>query len=74
MDSGEVRINALEPWPDTVDWRPVSHDLIWVELVRLAIWLVIMLGAMVTGWCWPATGSSAPGWAWCSSSVCGGRS
>ncbi|MDQ0365610.1 membrane protein YdbS with pleckstrin-like domain [Catenuloplanes indicus] len=50
MDSGEVRINALEPWPDTVDWRPVSHDLIWVELVRLAIWLVIMLGAMVTGW------------------------
>ncbi|WP_374728154.1 PH domain-containing protein [Catenuloplanes atrovinosus] len=49
-DSGEVRINALEPWPDTVEWKPVSPSLIRVELVRLAIWLVILLAALITGW------------------------
>nr|WP_085066494.1 PH domain-containing protein [Catenuloplanes japonicus] len=50
LDSGEVRIDPLSPWPDTVEWKPVSHDLIWVELVRLAIWLVILMGALVVGW------------------------
>jgi uncharacterized protein len=27
--------SALTPWPDTVDWRPVSPRLIWVEEVQV---------------------------------------
>jgi uncharacterized protein len=49
-DSGEVRIDPLEPWPDTVEWKPVSPDLIRVELVRLAIWLVVLIGGLAVGW------------------------
>ena len=26
--------SPLEPWPDTVEWQPVSRDLVWVELIR----------------------------------------
>jgi uncharacterized protein len=50
--------NALEPWPDTVDWRPVSTKLITVELIaRISTALVLLAGA-ATGWAlWPY-------WAW----------
>lgn len=29
--------SALTPWPDTVDWRPVSPRLIWVELLQVLV-------------------------------------
>ncbi|MEV0731479.1 MULTISPECIES: PH domain-containing protein [Polymorphospora] len=43
-------LDPLEPWPDTVDWQPVSRDLIWVELVRLAILMVFLLGGVGIAW------------------------
>ena len=42
--------DPLEPWPDTVDWRPVSRSLITVELINRAIWLVVVLACLVAGW------------------------
>ncbi|GAA4683577.1 membrane protein [Phytohabitans rumicis] len=42
--------SALEPWPDTVDWRPVSRDLIWVELIRLGAMEILLLGGVVAVW------------------------
>ena len=52
--------DPLEPWPDTVDWRPVSRSLITVELINRAIWSVVVLAALAAGWLmtghwsWPA--------------------
>ncbi|MGW5561665.1 PH domain-containing protein [Micromonospora sp. NPDC003944] len=40
----------LEPWPDTVDWQPISTDLIWVELIRLAVVVGIGLAVTAVGW------------------------
>lgn len=53
-------VDALSPWPDTVDWRPVSPKLITVELIARAIWVAILLAALGIGWAlqthwlWPA--------------------
>jgi uncharacterized protein len=53
-------VDALEPWPDTVDWRPVSRSLITVELINRAIWVVVVLAGLAVGWAlsefwaWPA--------------------
>jgi membrane protein YdbS with pleckstrin-like domain len=53
-------VDPLEPWPDAVEWRPVSTKLITVELINRAIWVVVLLaglsaGWMLTGhWAWPA--------------------
>ncbi|WP_436971568.1 PH domain-containing protein [Micromonospora vinacea] len=44
----------LEPWPDTVNWQPISTDLIWVELIRLAI--VVAIGLVVTAVGWAFSG------------------
>ncbi|MEU6073518.1 PH domain-containing protein [Micromonospora sp. NPDC047074] len=45
----------LEPWPDTVRWQSISSDLIWVELIRLAMLLgVLSLGLGIT---WAFSGS-----------------
>lgn len=41
--------DALEPWPDAVEWRPVSPSLITVELISRAIWVVIVLAALGVG-------------------------
>ncbi len=52
--------DPLEPWPDTVDWRPVSRSLITVELINRAIWVVTVLAGLTVGWVltdhwsWPA--------------------
>ncbi|GAA3946051.1 PH domain-containing protein [Actinoplanes auranticolor] len=52
--------DPLEPWPDTVDWRPVSRSLITVELINRAIWVVVVLAGLTVGvvltdhWIWPA--------------------
>ncbi|EWM68758.1 LOW QUALITY PROTEIN: integral membrane protein, partial [Micromonospora sp. M42] len=40
----------MEPWPDTVDWRPISRDLIWVELIRLGIGLAVALVVLGVAW------------------------
>jgi membrane protein YdbS with pleckstrin-like domain len=50
--------DPLEPWPDTVEWRPVSRSLITVELISRAIWVVIVLAGLTVGavltdhWIW----------------------
>jgi membrane protein YdbS with pleckstrin-like domain len=41
--------DPLEPWPDTVEWRPVSRSLITVELISRAIWVVIVLAGLTVG-------------------------
>jgi membrane protein YdbS with pleckstrin-like domain len=43
-------VNPLEPWPDTVQWLPVSRDLIWVELLHFAGGVVVVLGGLGLGW------------------------
>ncbi|WP_106126918.1 PH domain-containing protein [Pseudosporangium ferrugineum] len=53
-------VSALEPWPDTVEWRPVSRSLITVELINRASWVVVLLAGCTAGWvltefwAWPA--------------------
>ena len=50
-------ISPLEPWPETVEWRPVSRDLIKVELIRTAAWAVVLLAGLAVPWAltgaWP---------------------
>ncbi|GIF12067.1 PH domain-containing protein [Actinoplanes teichomyceticus] len=43
-------VDALQPWPDTVRWRPVSSKLITVELIGLAIWQAVLLIGLGVGW------------------------
>jgi membrane protein YdbS with pleckstrin-like domain len=43
-------IDPLEPWPDTVTWRPVSRSLITVELINQALWMVVVLAGLTVGW------------------------
>jgi membrane protein YdbS with pleckstrin-like domain len=50
--------DALTPWPDTVDWRPVSPKLITVELIARIVWVVVLLAGLGIGWYF------APHWAW----------
>ncbi|MEV4639514.1 PH domain-containing protein [Actinoplanes sp. NPDC049548] len=40
----------MEPWPHTVDWRPVSRSLITVELIGRAAWVVVLLAGCTVGW------------------------
>jgi membrane protein YdbS with pleckstrin-like domain len=47
--------DALEPWPDTVDWRQVSPDLAKVELIGGGIWFLAL--AAGAGVAWTLTGS-----------------
>ncbi|MFC0530724.1 PH domain-containing protein [Phytohabitans kaempferiae] len=42
--------SALEPWPETVEWRPVSRDLIWVELIHLASLMIFVLVGLGVFW------------------------
>lgn len=46
--------SPLDPWPDTVDWRPVSRRLIVVELLRFGAWVAVLAVAAViadnVGW------------------------
>ncbi|MEU3456775.1 PH domain-containing protein [Micromonospora sp. NPDC006766] len=51
--------SALEPWPDTVRWQPISRDLIWVELIRLGILLAVVLVVLAVAWA--LTGHWLPG-------------
>ncbi|WP_232343915.1 PH domain-containing protein [Actinoplanes awajinensis] len=45
-----IAVDALQPWPDTVTWRPVSSKLITVELIGLAVWQVILVVGLGVGW------------------------
>lgn len=40
----------LEPWPETVSWKSVSADLIWVELLRMAVLFTIVLAGLAVAW------------------------
>lgn len=50
LPPGPVGRGPLEPWPDTVQWQSISTDLIWVELIRLAIVVAIGLAVTAVGW------------------------
>jgi membrane protein YdbS with pleckstrin-like domain len=45
-----VAVDALEPWPDSVEWRRVSPKLITVELISRGILLLIVMIGLVIGW------------------------
>jgi uncharacterized protein len=45
-----VSPSALDPWPDTVRWRPVSPKLLAVELVRLGIVTGVLLVGLLLVW------------------------
>jgi hypothetical protein len=46
--------DPLSPWPETVDWRPVSGRLIWVEQVHLLGGLaVVLVACLVAAWWLP---------------------
>ncbi|BAL86883.1 hypothetical protein AMIS_16630 [Actinoplanes missouriensis 431] len=38
--------DALEPWPDTVEWRSVSPKLIVVQLIGLAAWIAVLVAGL----------------------------
>ncbi|GGN78354.1 hypothetical protein GCM10010112_52130 [Actinoplanes lobatus] len=42
-------VDALEPWPDTVIWRPLSSRLIIVHLIGVATWTAVLLGGLLAG-------------------------
>jgi uncharacterized protein len=42
--------SALEPWPETVEWRPVSRNLIWVELIQFGLLMIFVFGGLGVGW------------------------
>ncbi|MEV0156581.1 PH domain-containing protein [Micromonospora sp. NPDC050686] len=48
--AGPAPASPLEPWPDTVRWQPISRDQIWVELIRLAVLLGILLLGLSVAW------------------------
>jgi uncharacterized protein len=50
-----VAPDPLRPWPDTVEWRPISPRYYLVRLVVLTVWvLVLALACVVTGLLWSA--------------------
>lgn len=50
-------VDPLQPWPLTVDWRPVSSRLILVEEIRLGIGVLVATAVPVVLWmifdAWP---------------------
>ncbi|GGL94947.1 MULTISPECIES: PH domain-containing protein [Micromonospora] len=43
-------ISPLEPWPATVRWQSISRDLVWVELIRLAMTMAFLVVGLAVGW------------------------
>ena len=41
--------DALEPWPETVEWRPVSGRLFLVHLIGITTGTVLLLGGLIAG-------------------------
>jgi len=50
VDVTQPVADALQPWPDTVDWHPVSPRLATQKRVELALGLLIPLLAVVAVW------------------------
>lgn len=50
-------MNALDPWPQTVEWRRVSPKMIVIEVIVRTIWTFIFLVASVVAWF-----AEAPAW------------
>ncbi|MEU4622950.1 PH domain-containing protein [Actinoplanes sp. NPDC023801] len=48
--SASTAVDALEPWPGTVAWRPVSPRLIVVHLIGIAAWTVALFGGLLAGY------------------------
>ncbi|MEW2386359.1 PH domain-containing protein [Micromonospora sp. NPDC047707] len=46
----------MEPWPETVRWQSVSSNLIWVELLRLAALLLVVMALLAIGWALSGSG------------------
>jgi membrane protein YdbS with pleckstrin-like domain len=51
-------VDALEPWPDTVEWIPVSRRLAALKRIELAVGLIVPLAVtigayVVWRWWWP---------------------
>ena len=44
-----MTVDALTPWPDTVEWRPVSPKLITVELIVRWSWSLIVVAGLAVG-------------------------
>lgn len=42
-------VSALEPWPDTVRWQPVSPKLVWVELISFGSLVLTVAAGLVVG-------------------------
>ncbi|GAA0804291.1 PH domain-containing protein [Spirilliplanes yamanashiensis] len=49
-EAGAAPLDALEPWPDTVAWQPVSPDLVKVELIGVGTWMLMLGGAAGVAW------------------------
>jgi hypothetical protein len=53
----QLPVSPLEPWPDSVTWRPVSRKLIVAELLRFALRLallgLVVVVAVELGWPYP---------------------
>ena len=47
-------LNALDPWPQTVQWRPVSPKMIIIEVIVRTIWTFIFLIGTLVAWLAPA--------------------
>jgi uncharacterized protein len=51
-----VAPDPLRPWPDTVEWRPISPRYFLVRLAVLAVWVAVLtaagivLGVLFSGW------------------------
>lgn len=50
-------LNALDPWPQTVQWRPVSPKMVVIEVIVRTIWTFVFLIATLVAW-----QASAPLW------------
>lgn len=50
-------LNALDPWPQTVQWRPVSPKMVVIEVIVRTIWTFVFLIATLVAW-----QASAPPW------------
>jgi membrane protein YdbS with pleckstrin-like domain len=60
----DAAVDPLRPFPDTVEWRPVSGRLIWVEEAQVAIGTLVMVAictavAAFVGGPWPWLAAAA---------------
>jgi membrane protein YdbS with pleckstrin-like domain len=49
-DLASPSVDPLQPWPDTVTWRPVSGRLIAAEQLRLLVAITVVVAITSFGW------------------------